>query len=98
MSSPQGLGGKLNSSGGVSPEQMALAQYGFGQQSLGNMQAFAQTPNSTMETQAESGARAKEALTASGMSQTDALAQANFFNQNFGNLAGGLGSILGSIG
>ena len=87
MSSPQGLGGKLNSGGGISPEQMALAQYGFGQGAVGNSQSFATTPDSTMLTQVDTGARAKEAQTASGMSQTDALAQANFFNQNLGGIA-----------
>lgn len=86
MSSPQGIGGKLNSGGGISPEQMALAQYGFGQQSLKAADTFSQTPVSTMQTQADAGARAAEAKAASGMSQTDALAQANFFNQNLGGI------------
>jgi len=93
-----GLGGKATSGGGISGPQMALGQYTFGEQTVGNKAAFAEMPMSTGATQAQSGAAAQAALKESEMSQADASAVSQFINNQFGQFAGGLGSLLGSIG
>jgi hypothetical protein len=93
-----GVGGKLTSSGGVTGPQAALAQYTFGEQTLGNEQAFSGMPMSTGLTQAQTGAAGQTALTESKQSQADAAALSSFFNNQFNTFAGGLGSILGSLG
>ena len=92
-----GIGQKLTSSGGISPEQQALAQYHFGQGAVKAESDFAGIPHSTNLTQAISGARAGAAKEAGQMSQADTAAMTQFLNSQFGNLTSGIGSALGSI-
>ena len=93
-----GIGQALTSQGIITPEQISLAQYGAGQDTISQMAKFSQIPQSTNLTQAVSGARAGEALQIGQESQADVAAQTKFLNQQFGNLTGGIGSILGSLG
>ena len=75
MSSPQGLGGKVTAGGGISPQQMALSQYGFGENVIGNAAQFAQMPMSTGLTQADIGSGAAAALSEASQSNIDQAAQ-----------------------
>ena len=92
-----GIGQKLTSGGGITPEQQALAQYHMGQGAVKAESDFARIPHSTNLTQAISGARAGGAKEAAQMSQADTAAMTQFLNQQFGNLTGGVGGALGSL-
>jgi hypothetical protein len=92
-----GIGQKLTSSGGITPEQQALAQYHFGQGAIKAESDFSRIPMSTNLTQAIGGARAGAAQEIGQMSAADAAAQAKFLNQQTGNLTQGVGAGLGSI-
>jgi len=92
-----GIGQKATAGGGITPEQMALAQYHFGQGAVKAQGDFAQIPHSTNLTQAVSGARAGAAKEAGQMSQADQAAMTQFLNQQTSNLTSGIGGALGSI-
>lgn len=91
--------GQKATAGGVptTPEQLALAQYDFGQGVVGAQHKFAEIPHSTNLTQAIGGARFKEAEDIGRMSQANTQAITNFINQQAGALTGGIGSLLGAI-
>jgi hypothetical protein len=95
-----GIGQKATA-GGVSPtpEQMALAQYDFGQGEVKAASEFGRSGlgHSTNVTQAISGARAKEAEDIGKMSLADTAAMTNFINSQVSGLTSGLGSLLGGI-
>jgi hypothetical protein len=111
-----GKGGGGGGGGGISPEQRALAQYSYGQDLLKDRSASANfgTGESTMETQATTGARnqlAKSEAQASDVNQQlqqqagTQLQQLAQQQQNqsdqasgFGAGAGGFGSSGGSTG
>lgn len=104
----------FQSSGGVTPEQMASAQYDYGQNLLGTQAKFEGEGQggsggmSTMATQAATGARLGEAQQLADISQknTDAQYQAyqqaeNINNQNLTNQANqltGLDKLAGFFG
>jgi hypothetical protein len=104
-----GGGGKGgDTSGGVSEEQKALAQYTQGQGELEQLALFAGGPGgqggpgpSTMGTQAIGGTRFKQAENLAKMSDEDAKAQAAF-NAQQGNaleqIAGQVGQLAGGGG
>jgi hypothetical protein len=92
-----GIGQKLTSGGGITPEQQALAQYHFGQGVIKDDYQFAQMPHSTNLTQAVGGSALGAAKEAGQMSIADAAAQAKFLNQQTANLTSGVGGALGSI-
>jgi hypothetical protein len=79
----------FTSAGGISPDESALAQYGFGQNLLGSASEFGTsgTGMSTMATQAAGGARMGEAQTQGALSDVDqsAMEQA-YYNQTSGEL------------
>jgi hypothetical protein len=95
------LGAALTA-GGVPPSgpQQALAQYSAGQGTIKGMGEFGPNmPESTNLTQAAvSGPQAQQALTLGQESLVDTTAMSNFFNSQFQNFAGGLGSLLGKPG
>jgi hypothetical protein len=95
-----GIGQKATA-GGVAPtpEQMALAQYDFGQGALEQMGKFGRSGlgHSTNVTQAIGGARAKEAEDIGKMSLANTAAMTNFLNTQTSGLTSGLGSLLGSV-
>lgn len=98
-----GGGAEATAGGGVSPQQAALAQYNFGQNEIFQNQQYAQTPQSTMKTQADAGAFAKKAFELSMMSDKDAKAMAESINQQqqqqqqqLGNLAEAAGAAAGT--
>jgi hypothetical protein len=80
-----GGGGFDAGPGGVSPEQAALAQYTYGQNLLKAATEFANTNTgqSTMATQASSGARFGKALDLARMSNLNQRAGAQVAAQNF---------------
>ena len=93
--------------GGITPQQQALAQYGYGEDLLGQANLFGTsgTGMSTMATQGAEGAKNTEAMQEASMSDTDESAfqqmtnLANAQNQQSGSgLASGLGELAGSIG
>lgn len=92
-----GIGQKLTASGGITPEQQALAQYHLGQGAIQDEFRFSQMPHSTNVTQAIGGAQAGAAKEAGQMSRADAAAQAAFLNAQNANLTSGVGGALGSI-
>jgi hypothetical protein len=108
MGGLMGGGGKGgDTSGGVSPEQAALAQYTQGQGQLGAMSEFAGGPGqpsmgpSTNLTQAIGGTRFQQAENLAKMSDADAKAQAAFNAQQSSaleSIAGQAGQALGSLG
>ena len=89
--------------GGVSPNQMALAQYTYGQDALSNAAKFGGQGigQSTMGTMADVGGLMGEAQQLGGMSQADTQAM-NAYNQQqkagLSSSIGGLGSLLGGGG
>jgi hypothetical protein len=98
-----GGGGKFGNTagGGISPDQMAYAQFVGNEQKLKNANTFgsAGTGASTMHTMADAGAGNETALLAQQMSQADANAMQNFNNQQKASTAqgiGGLGTALGA--
>lgn len=100
-----GGGAEATAGGGVSPQQAALAQYNFGQNEIFQNQQYAQTPQSTMKTQADAGNFAKKAFELAAMSDKDAKAMADSINQQqaqqqqaLGNLAESAGAAAGSAG
>ena len=106
MTGGMSKGGDVTS-GGVSEEQKALAQYTQGQGELNQMSAFATMPGgggmgpSTNLTQAIGGTRFKEAFDLARMSDEDAKAQAAFNAQQgsaLEQIAGQAGQLLGSAG
>lgn len=104
----------FQSSGGVTPEQMASAQYDYGQNLLGSQAKFegegqgGSAGMSTMATQAATGARNQEAQQLADMSQTNTDAQykayqnaQNINNQNLqqqANTLSGLDKLAGAAG
>lgn len=76
----QGAAGSAFTGGGVSPEQAAFAQYTRGQNTIEDLGAYGQVPDSTMQTQAISGATAGQAFNLGHMSDALAAAQAQFAN------------------
>lgn len=92
-----GVGQKATAEGGISPEQMALAQYHMGQGAVKAESDFAPIGHSTNTTQAISGARAGGAKETGQMSQANQAAMTQFLNRETGALTGGIGSALGSI-
>lgn len=104
MSSGGGVSGsKTDTQGGISPEQMALTQYTYGEGILNNAAKFGSsgTGLSTMNTMADAGTGMQQALTAQQLSQSDAAA-VNAFNQQSKNQTasgiGSLGNLAGSLG
>lgn len=98
-------GEQATAGGGVSPQQMAFAQYTFGENEVKNAQTFAGTPMSTGLTQADAGAFAGEVHDLGSMSDKDAKAMAGFIDQQnqqakqgITQVAGGLGSLAGGGG
>jgi hypothetical protein len=94
---------KTNASGGISPEQQALAQYTFGESVIGDRQQFAGQGMgpSTSETQAVGGSRFGEAQQAAQMSDADYQAMVAYNQQQINSLtqaASGAGSLLGGLG
>lgn len=85
-------------SGGISPEQMALTQYTFGQNALANAQAFSQMPMSTGKTMSDAGAYMQQALQAQQMSQADTSAMNAFNAQNKSSLSSGIGGLGSAFG
>lgn len=100
-----GKGGN-SSSGGISPEQMALTQFHFGENALKNAQTFGGSNNQNMGmstglTMADAGAYMGQALEAQKLSQSDAAAMNAFNQQQKSQLSSGIGSLgstLGSFG
>ena len=92
-----GIGQKATAGGGISPEQMALAQYHMGEGAVKAEADFAPIGHSTNVTQAISGARAGAAKEAGQMSQADQAAMTQFLNRETANLTSGIGNILGGI-
>jgi len=93
-------GGNKSDFGGISPEQMALANFTFGQQAIKNASDFSNAGMgmSTGLTQMDSGARMGEALNIGQMSLADTNAMNAFNSQakaNLGSSIGNLGGILG---
>lgn len=84
--------------GGVSPQQMAYAQYTFGQNEVANAQSFSGIPMSTGHTQADAGAFAGEAFQLGRMSDEDAAAMTSFINQQAQQQKQGLSSGIGALG
>lgn len=95
------IGGTLTQ-GGIAPSgpQTALANYNRGEGTVGAMGTFgANMPESTNLTQAAvAGPAAQQAFTLGQESLADTTAMSNFFNSQFQNFAGGLGSLLGKGG
>jgi hypothetical protein len=91
-------GAQATAGGGVSPQQAALAQYNFGQNEVFQNQQFAQTPQSTMHTQADAGALAKRAFDLAQMSDKDAKALADAVNQQAQQQQAGLGQFAEALG
>jgi hypothetical protein len=87
----------FTSAGGITPDQQALAQYGLGQNLLASGSQFGESGlgDSTMATQAATGARTAEAQVQGGLSDADqsAMNQA-YYNQTSGELQN-LGNQLG---
>lgn len=90
--------------GGTSPQEAAYAQYLGGQQRLGSQSFFARqgTPNSTMATQAATGANNLIAQTAANISDQNqaaasraSLQLAQTQGQGLGSLVGGIGGLIG---
>jgi hypothetical protein len=95
-----GIGQKATAEGvPATPEQMALAQYDFGQNAIRAMGDFGRTGmgHSTNVTQAIGGARAKEAEDIGKTSLANTAAMTNFLNQQTSGLTSGIGSLLGGI-
>jgi hypothetical protein len=93
------IGGKATQGGGISPEQMALAQYTTGENMVANAQSFSHgMGHSTGQSQANVGALFGGAQQEGNMSNADAAAQAASINQQVGQLTGGLGSLAGKLG
>jgi hypothetical protein len=98
-----GGGGKTDTSGGVSAEQQALAQYTFGEDVIADRQRFAQQGMgpSTNLTQSIAGSRFGEAKKLAEMSDADFKAMQAFNEKQANSLqsvAGQFGQALGSIG
>jgi hypothetical protein len=91
-------GAQATAGGGVSPWQQALTQYNFGQNEVAAGNQFAQTPMSTMKTQADTGAFATQAQQLAQMSDQDATAVANAINQQVQQQTAGLGNLAESVG
>lgn len=74
----------FTSSGGITPDQQALAQYGYGEDLLaqGNLFGSSGTGMSTMDTQGATGARNQMAMTQAGMSDTDESAMYNLYTND----------------
>jgi len=80
----------FSSPGGITPDQQAAAQYGYGEDLLGTGSQFASsgTGQSTMATQAAGGARMKEADTQAQMSDINQSAmEQDYYNQVGGSLS-----------
>jgi hypothetical protein len=93
-------GGGKDTQGGISPEQMALTQFTFGENALQNASAFGNTGTgaSTMHTMADAGSYMGQALEAQKLSQADAGAMSQFNQQQKSNLSSGIGGLGSSIG
>ena len=95
-----GTGGFKTANQNVSPEQMALANYNFGENRVQNANAFSSgTGMSTMHTQADVGAAAGQAYDVGKMDIADANAMTAFNNQlksQAGSNIGALGSLAGA--
>lgn len=91
-------GEQATAGGGVSPQQMAFAQYTFGENETKNAQTFAGTPMSTGLTQADAGAYAGEAHQLGQMSDADAKAMAQFIDQQNAQAKQGLTQGIGALG
>jgi hypothetical protein len=95
-----GGGGGKNTGGGISPEQMALTQFHFGEGALANAAQFGKSGmgHSTMGTMADAGTYMGQALEAQKLSMADTAAT-NAANQQqksqISSGIGGLGSIAG---
>lgn len=98
MSSGGSKGEKATAGGGVSPQQMAYAQYTFGENEVKNAQTFAGTPMSTGLTQADAGAFAGEAHDLGRMSDADAKAMSGFIDQQKQQATSGIGSLGSALG
>lgn len=96
-----GIGAALTQSGvSPSPFQQSLASYGRGQGEVAGASAFQGGPGvSTNETQvAGVGPAMGQAQALGQASLADTAALQNYYNQQFGQLASGLGGILGKAG
>jgi hypothetical protein len=99
MAGGGGLGasgpGKSDTQGGISPAQMALTQFDFGQGALRNAAQFGQggMGMSTNQTMADAGSYMKQAQEAQQMSQSDAQAMNAFNQQQKSGLSSGIGAI-----
>ena len=94
-----GTGGFKTGGGGVSPQQMALAQYNYGENLVENAQSFSGgLGHSTGGTQADIGSRAREAFDIGRMSDMDANAMTNYFNQQKSQLSSNISGIGGALG
>lgn len=91
-------GQQATAGGGVSPQQMAYAQYTFGQNEVANAQSFSSAPMSTMHTQADVGAMANEAHMLGRMSDEDAAAMTSFINNQAAQQKQGLSQGIGALG
>jgi hypothetical protein len=96
-------GGAKNTQGGISPEQMSLANFTFGQNAMKNASDFSNAGMgmSTGLTQMDAGAQMGEALNIGQMSLSDMNAMNAFNSQakaNLGSSIGSLGGIFGSSG
>jgi hypothetical protein len=79
---------------------MSLANYNFGENQVGNAQAFSQMPMSTGATQANVGAEANKAYDIGRMTIADANAMTQFNNQlksQAGSNVGAIGGLLGGL-
>ena len=76
----------FESSGGITPEQQALAQFGYGSdlQAQGQLFGGSGTGMSTMDTMGDIGARNQEAMQQAQMSDTNEQAQYNLYQNDVG--------------
>lgn len=93
-----GSGESKTAGGGISPQQMSLANYTYGEDVVADNQAFGKSgvPQSTMHTQSDIGALAKRALFEGKMDIGDRKAMSDFINQQTQAAEGAIGS-LGSL-